>query len=79
MSARDYELYSELSDEHLVRNEPSLYRFGYVLDAFGLPIFQLEIEAADGITNSIFLDKQMLEIVMRDCLDALQELEVSGV
>lgn len=74
---RGYEIFVELSDLHIALKHPALLRIGYVQDAFGDPLPQLEIEADDGYTNSIFLDQDMLEELMTACIDLLHELEVS--
>jgi hypothetical protein len=72
-----YELLRVMSDEHIAHKHPAELRFGYVLDAMGDPLPQLEIEADDGLTNSIYLDDVMLEDLMRACLDMLQEMEIA--
>jgi len=73
---RGYDIFLQQSDEHLAK-EPTTLRLGYVLDAMGNPMPQLELEADDGLTNSIWLDAQMLEDIMRSCLDLMHELEIS--
>lgn len=72
-----YEIFLNQSDAHLVRNDPTTLRLGYVLDSMGDPLPQLELEAADGLTNSIYLDADMLEDIIRACLELIREAEVS--